>query len=113
MTSLPKRKPARVTHGTCRLAPTNGLTLDASLESGDALLTITPETGKPTNYTVLRLSDSDGRIVGFRLTKLTQFIIDQKTYDVDVTPATAGNAIVPMPIIRIGSVSTFARSEPL
>jgi hypothetical protein len=80
------RKPARITHGTCRLAPTGNRTLAAALDSGDALLTITPETGRPTNYTVLRLADHDGRTVGFRLTKLTPYIVDRKIYDIDVTP---------------------------
>jgi len=80
------RKPARVTHGACRLAATGNLTLAAALDSGDALLTITPETGKPTNYTVLRLADGDGHTVGFRMTKLTPYILDRKEYDIDVTP---------------------------
>jgi hypothetical protein len=86
-TKAPKtRKPARVTHGTCRLAATGNLTLAAALDSGDALLTLTPENGKPTNYTVQRLADGDGRTVGFRVTRLTQFIVDRKVYDIDVTP---------------------------
>jgi hypothetical protein len=80
------RKPARVTHGTCRLTATGNQTLAAALDSGDALLTLTPDNGKPTNYTVERLTDGDGQTVGFRVTRLTQFIADRKVYDIDVTP---------------------------
>jgi hypothetical protein len=77
------RKPARETHGTCYLKPTGNLTLEQALDSGDALLTIHAD--RCTNYTVLRLADPDGETVGFRMMKLTAFIVDRKVYDLDVT----------------------------
>jgi hypothetical protein len=49
------------------------------------MLSILPERGEPTNYTVLRLADEDGRTVGFRLTRLAAFIVDRKVYDIDIT----------------------------
>jgi hypothetical protein len=85
-TATRTRKPARETHGTCRLIPACHLPLSAALDAGEAMLSIIPEHGEPTNYTVLRLSDPDGRPVGFRLTRLAAFIVDRKLYDIDVTP---------------------------
>ena len=86
LTTTPKtRKPARETHGTCRLVATGNLTLAAALDAGEAMLTISPDRGGPTNYTVQRLTDNDGQTAGYRLTKLTPFIIDRKVYDIDVT----------------------------
>jgi hypothetical protein len=85
--TLPRtRKPARETHGTCRLIPACNLPLPAALDAGEAMLSILPEVGEPTSYTVLRLSDPDGRTVGFRLTRLAAFIVDRRLYDIDVTP---------------------------
>ncbi len=75
-------KPARETHGTCYLKATGNLTLEQALDSGDALLTV--HTDRCTNYTVLRLSDPDGETVGYRLMKLTDYIIDRVVYDIDV-----------------------------
>ncbi len=85
-TAIRTRKPARQTHGTCRLTPACNRTLADALDAGEALLTIYPERGEPTNYTVLRLSDRDGCTVGFRLTRLAAYIVDRKLYDIDVTP---------------------------
>ncbi len=85
-TATKTRKPARETHGTCRLVPACNLPLPAALDAGEALLSIIPERGEPTSYTVLRLSDPDGQTVGFRLTRLAAFIVDRKVYDIDVTP---------------------------
>src|SRR5215472_13488845 len=84
-TTTRARKPARETHGTCRLVPACNLPLAEALDAGEAMLTILPERGEPTSYTVLRLADEDGRTIGFRLTRLTQFIVDRKLYDIDVT----------------------------
>jgi hypothetical protein len=76
------RKPARETHGKCFLKPTGNKTLEQALDSGDALLTL--HTDCCTNYTVQRLTDPDGETVGFRMMKLTDFIVDRKVYDIDV-----------------------------
>lgn len=78
------RKPARETHGTCRLTAACPLALPAALDAGEALLIITPERGDPTTYTVLRLADKDGRTVGYRLTRLAWFVVDRKVYDIDL-----------------------------
>jgi hypothetical protein len=80
-------KPASVTHGTCRLVAAGQLPLSEALDSGEAMLTITPEHGEPSSYTVQRLADSDGRTVGFRLTRLAWLIADRKLYDIDTTAA--------------------------
>jgi hypothetical protein len=85
-TATRTRKPARETHGTCRLIPACNLPLPAALDAGEAMLSIIPERGEPTNYLVQRLSDPDGETVGFRLTRLAAFIVDRKVYDIDVTP---------------------------
>jgi hypothetical protein len=77
------RKPARVTSGTCSIKATGNRTLEQALESGDALLTL--HTHTCTNYTVQRLSDPDGDTVGYRLMKLTDYIVDQQCYDLEVT----------------------------
>jgi hypothetical protein len=84
-TNRKPRKPAKETHGTCYLKATGTLTLTQALESGDALLTLHTDSGV-TNYTVMRLSDPDGETIGYRLMKLTQFIVDRKVYDIDITP---------------------------
>jgi hypothetical protein len=76
------RKPARETHGKCYLKAALGKTLEQSLDAGDALLTL--HTDCCTNYTVQRLPDPDGETVGFRMVKLTAYIIDRKLYDIDV-----------------------------
>src|SRR6516165_561660 len=76
------RKPAREAHGKCFLKPTGNLTLQQALESGDALLTI--HTERCTNYTVQRLADPDGETVGFRLVKLTDYIVDRQIYDIEL-----------------------------
>jgi hypothetical protein len=74
-------KPARETNGTCFL--TSGrLTLAEALDKGEALLTL--HTSTCTNYTVLRLSDPDGETVGYRLVKLTDYIVDRQVYDIDI-----------------------------
>jgi hypothetical protein len=73
------RKPARETHGTCRLL------YPESLDTGDALLVIYPERGQPTSYTVLRLADKNGPTLGFRLTRLADYLVDRKVYDVDIS----------------------------
>jgi hypothetical protein len=78
MTATP-RKPARETHGTCRLLQPE------ALDTGDALLVLYPERGQPTSYTVLRLADKSGRTLGYRLTLLADFIMDRKIYDVDIS----------------------------
>jgi hypothetical protein len=80
------RKPARVAHGTYNLISTGNLPLTAALDSGDAMLTIHPETGKSANYTVKRLTDGDEKTVGFRVTKLTPYIVDRKAYEIDISP---------------------------
>jgi hypothetical protein len=67
------RKPAREARGTCYLKATGNLTLQQALDSGDALLTI--HTERCTNYTVQRLADPDGETVGFRLVKLTDYMV--------------------------------------
>jgi hypothetical protein len=79
------RKPARETHGTCWLIPACNLPLSEALDAGEAMLTIIPERGEPTSYTVLRLADEGGRTLGFRLTRLAAYIVDRKLYDIDVT----------------------------
>jgi hypothetical protein len=79
------RKPARETHGTTRLIPTGNLSLTEALDAGEAMLLITPDRGFPTSYTVKRLADKGGRTIGFRLTKLTAYILDRKLYDIDIT----------------------------
>jgi hypothetical protein len=76
------RQPARETHGTCYLKATGNLTLQQALDSGDALLTI--HTERCTNYTVQRLADPDGETVGFRLIKLTDYIVDRQIYDIEL-----------------------------
>lgn len=87
VTATPKtRKPARETHGTCRLSPACNLPLPQALDAGEAMLTLTPERGNPTSYQVQRLSDPYGATVGFRLMKLTWYIVDRKVYDIDVIP---------------------------
>ncbi len=75
-------KPAREAHGKCFLKATGNLTLEQALDSGNALLTV--HTERCTNYLVQRLTDPDGETVGFRLMKLTDYIIDRKLYDIDV-----------------------------
>jgi hypothetical protein len=77
------RKPAREAHGKCFLKPTGNKTLEQALDSGDALLSV--HTERCTNYLVQRLTDHDGETVGFRMMKLTDFIVDRKVYDIDVT----------------------------
>ena len=57
--------------------------LAAALEAGDALLTV--HNGNCTNYTVRRLTDQDGETIGYQLTKLTDYIVDRKVYDIEVT----------------------------
>ncbi|SRR5579883_824338 len=76
------RKPARETHGKCFLKACGNLTLQQALDAGEALLTIHAE--RCTNYVVQRLSDPDGETVGFRMLKLTEYIVDRKLYDIDV-----------------------------
>jgi hypothetical protein len=83
-TATKTRKQARETHGSCRIIPACNLPLPQALDAGEALLTIAPERGAPTNYTVQRLADDDGRALGFRLTRLTDYIVDRKVYDIDV-----------------------------
>lgn len=77
------RKPARETHGTCYLTHHGYPTLERALDSGNALLTIHAQ--RCTNYLVQRLSDPDGETVGYRLMKLTDYIVDRKIYDIDIT----------------------------
>lgn len=79
------RKPARETHGVCRLSPACNLPLPQALDAGEAVLTLRPERGDSTSYQVQRLADPDGCTVGFRLMKLTWYIVDRKFYDIDVT----------------------------
>lgn len=81
-----QRKPARETHGIARFVSTGPLPLPQALDAGETLLALYPERGNATSYQVQRLSDPDGATVGFRLLKLTPFIIDRKVYDIDVTP---------------------------
>jgi hypothetical protein len=76
------RKPAREAHGKCFLKPTGNRTLEQALDSGDALLTV--HTERCTNYTVQRLADPDGETVGFRLVKLTDYIVDRQIYDIEL-----------------------------
>ena len=76
------RKPAREARGTCYLKATGNRTLEQALDSGDALLTI--HTERCTNYTVQRLTDPDGETVGFRLIKLTDYIVDRQIYDLEL-----------------------------
>ncbi|MHB1426564.1 MAG: hypothetical protein ACYC3I_25670 [Gemmataceae bacterium] len=83
-TTTKTRKTARVTHGKCFLRGTGNRTLAQSLDSDGALLTLHTDKGA-TNYTVQRLTDPDGATVGFRLTRLTAYIVDRKVYDIDVT----------------------------
>jgi hypothetical protein len=83
-TNRKPRKPAKETHGTCYLKATGNLTLAQALDSGDALLTI--HSDRCTNYLVQRLTDPDGETVGYRMMKLTDYIIDRKVYDIDITP---------------------------
>ncbi len=78
------RKPALEAHGTCYLKATGNLALEQALDSGNALLTV--HTERCTNYLVQRLTDPDGETVGFRLMKLTDYIVDRKVYDIDVNP---------------------------
>src|SRR5262245_60131695 len=78
------RKPARDTHGTCRLIPACNLPLPAALDAGEAMLSILPEDGAPTNYLVQRLADPDGHAVGFRLLKLAWCLADRELYDIDI-----------------------------
>jgi hypothetical protein len=86
-TRTPKsRKPARETHGVCRLCPACNLTLPQALDAGEVVLSIIPERGNPANYVVKCLADPDGATVGFRLMKLAWYIVDRKVYDIDVTP---------------------------
>jgi hypothetical protein len=51
------------------------------------MLTITPDRSDlpVSSYTVLRLTDKEGRALGFRLTRLAEYIVDRKTYDIDVS----------------------------
>jgi hypothetical protein len=86
-TTTRTRKPARETHGTCRLIPACYLPLTDSLDAGEAMLTITPDRSDlpVSSYTVQRLADKEGRTLGFRLTRLAEYIIDRKVYDIDVT----------------------------
>ena len=83
-TNRKPRKPAKETHGTCYLKATGNLTLAQALDSGDALLTI--HSDRCTNYLVQRLTDPDGETVGYRMMKLTDYIIDRKVYDIDIAP---------------------------
>ena len=76
------RKPARETHGTRYLKATGKLMLEQALDSGNSLLSV--HTERSTNYVVQRLSDPDGETVGFRMMKLTDFIVDRKVHDIDV-----------------------------
>jgi hypothetical protein len=86
-TTATTRKPTRETHGTCRLIPACNLPLPEALDAGEAMLTITPARSDlpVSSYTVLRLQDKAGRTLGFRLTRLAEYIVDKKVYDVDVT----------------------------
>ncbi|MHB1426706.1 MAG: hypothetical protein ACYC3I_26405 [Gemmataceae bacterium] len=83
-TATRTRKSARVTHGKCFLRSAGNRTLTQALDSDGALLTLHTDKGA-TNYTVQRLTDPDGATVGFRLTRLTAYIVDRKVYDIDVT----------------------------
>ncbi len=83
-TATPKQTAPR--HGSCRLVPACNLPLADALDAGEAMLTIYPERGEAANYTVQRLADSDGRTIGFRLTRLAWYIVDRKLYEIDVTP---------------------------
>jgi hypothetical protein len=76
-------KPAHETHGICYLKATGKLNLEQALDSGDALLTV--HTDRCSNYLVQRLTDPDGETVGFRMMKLTDYIVDRKLYDIDIT----------------------------
>jgi hypothetical protein len=88
-TTTRTRKPARETHGTSRLIPACNLPLAEALDEGEAMLTIIPD--RPdlpvSSYTVQRLADKEGRTLGFRLTRLAEYIIDRKVYDIDITQA--------------------------
>jgi hypothetical protein len=86
-TTTRTRKPARETHGTCRLIPACNLPLAEALDAGEAMLTILPDRKDvpATSYTVKRLADDEGRTLGFRLTRLAEYIVDRKVYDIDVT----------------------------
>lgn len=77
-------KPARETHGECRLDPACSLSLADAIDAGEAMLVLWPEHGESSSYTVQRLHDN-GITLGFRLMKLTHYIIDRKVYDIDVT----------------------------
>jgi hypothetical protein len=79
-----KTRKASQTTGTCKLIATGGLSLADALDSGNALLAIYPEKGEASSYTVERLGDK-GRVTGYRLTRLAEYIVDRKTYDVCVT----------------------------
>jgi hypothetical protein len=78
-TTTRTRKPARETHGTCRLIPACDLPLPEALDAGEAMLTIHPDRKDvpATGYTVRRLADKEGRTLGFRLIRLAEFIIDR------------------------------------
>ncbi len=73
------------THGSCRLSAFDGMTISEALDKNNASLVIRPERGASSAYDVQRLYDDDGCVIGFRLTKRTQFIVDRKVYDIDVT----------------------------
>lgn len=75
------RKPAKETHGKAFIS-TGNLTIQEALDRGELLLTLHTDTC--TNYLVQRLSDPDGETVGFRMMKLTDYIVDRKVYDIDV-----------------------------
>jgi hypothetical protein len=85
-TTTRTRKPARETHGTCRLIPACNLPLADALNAGEATLTIIPDRSDlpVSSYTVQRLADKEGRTLGFRLTRLAEYIVDSKIYDIDV-----------------------------
>jgi hypothetical protein len=82
--SRTSNKPARETHGTCYLKATGNLTLQQALDSGDALLSLHTDDGC-TNYLVQRLTDPEGETVGYRMMKLTDFIVDRQVYDIDIS----------------------------
>jgi hypothetical protein len=86
-TTTRTRKSARKTHCTCCLIPACNLPLAEALDAGEAMLTIIPDRSDlpVSSYTVKRLADMEGRTLGFRLTRLAEYIINRKVYDIDVS----------------------------
>jgi len=82
-TTQRKRSSPQPVHGSARWV--GGNPTQARLDDGDAIIKIAAEGKEPSFFFVQSNREADGRLRGYRLTKITR-LEEAAVYDVEITP---------------------------